>query len=119
MTLLSSQIEMMKRTAQLTFTDICTIHTLTTNTSSSLGEETKTFTDTANVPCGFVETSTTKNFRGEVVSFDCDAIVRLSLTRDIDLSDEITCRNSRYKISGINQGRTVNIVKLKRVVLNG
>ncbi len=118
MTLLSSQIEMMKATAQSTFTDTCSIHTSTAGTPNSLGEVTETFSTVNNVACGFNETNTFKNWRGETVTYDADAILRLPLTTSVNSKTEFTVRGKRYKTDGITIGKLTNIIKLKRVNTN-
>ena len=114
MTLLSSQLAVMKTTAESTFNDTCSIHAITI-TGVALGENTTTEVTTNNIPCGFTETNTYKNWRGEIVTYNADAILRLSLTRSIDTSDEITVRGNRYKVQGINIGRTIKIIPLNRI----
>lgn len=98
--------------------DICSIHT-PSKTMSSLGEQITTWATATNISCGFNPSNAYKSIRGEVITLDCDAILRLPLSQNISIEQEITVNSNRYKIQGITTGRTVKIVPLKRVDTNG
>lgn len=107
----------MKAVAAETFNDTCSIHTPTI-TTISLGKQSKTWSSVDNVSCGFNPSNATKTYRGEVISFDWDAVMRLPISTSIDSKKEITCRGNRYRVHGITEGITVNIITLKRVDSN-
>lgn len=111
------EVERMTSTTIESFSDTCTVHTPTI-TSNSLGEQSKTWSSTSNVACGFNPSNTYKTIRGEVITLDCDAILRLPLSQSISVEKEITVNSNRYKIQGVTTGKTVKIVPLKRVDTN-
>jgi hypothetical protein len=109
----NASIARLKSIAESSFTDSCVIYTPTV-TALSLGKQTKTWATSSNVACGFNPSNAMKTYRGEVITFDCDALLRLPLTTAMDTTKEVSCRGQRYRVSGITQGKTVNIIQLKR-----
>ena len=103
----------MIETAESSFNDLCDIHTPTI-TYNSFGEPKKEFATTSDVECGFNPSNAEQTNRGQLITLDCDAILRLALTQSISAKDEITCRGVRYKIDGITIGNTVKRITLKR-----
>jgi hypothetical protein len=95
------------------FNDTCIIHS-PTFTQDSLGERTATWTNSSSISCGFNPSNAVKNYKGEIISLDCDAVLRLSITETISVNHEVTVRSVRYKVNGITQGNSVNIITLKR-----
>jgi len=114
----SGEITRMKTTASESLNDTCSVHTPTFQTNT-LGERTVfSWSTSANVECGFTTKLPYKTYRGDIVTLDADGVLRLPLTYSININNEITCRNKRYKVDGITAGLTVWIITLKRVDLN-
>lgn len=97
--------------------DLCVIHT-PTFTQNTLGEQSASWANSSSISCGFNPSNAVKNYRGEIISLDCDAVLRLALTQTISVNNEVTARSIRYKVNGITQGNGVFIVTLKRSDVN-
>lgn len=93
--------------------DTCVIHT-PTFTQNSLGEQSASWANSSSIDCGFNPSNAVKNYRGEIISLDCDAVLRLPIAQTISANHEVTARGNRYKVNGITQGNSVNIITLKR-----
>lgn len=109
-----NSLSRMKDVAKSSFNDVCNI-THITITGTSLGQNTTTQTPENNVPCGFVEQNTYRGSHGEIITFEADSILRLSLTQDIATTDLVEVRGNNYRVNGIKVGLTVKIIPLKRV----
>lgn len=94
--------------------DLCTIHYAVIGQANEYGEELPTYTDQANIECGFSYTPEMTNERGQIVTLDADAVLRLKLTQAIDTKDQVTVRGKRWNVDGVIDGRTVRVVALKR-----
>lgn len=114
----ANEFTRMKTTAGESMNDTCSILTYT-KSQDTLGQEIKTLFSTAsNVACGFQYNNPKITYRGAIISLDADAILRLPLSQSININNEITCRGNTYKISGIQNGITVNIIPLTRSDVN-
>lgn len=111
----TTEISRMRDIALDSFNHICSIH-VPVITQDSYGEQVKTWTDTNNVECGFNPTNAVTTYRGQVVTLDADAILRLPLTQSLDDKSEVTVNTVRYRVEGINIGSTVKLITLKRTV---
>jgi hypothetical protein len=124
-TLLTGNLAMIKSAAESSFFDSCSIHTPTT-TLTNLGTQSKSFSTSSNIRCGFNPNDSDKTFQKQSASgnqqfstFNHDGILRLSLDQAITPQCEITVRGIRYRIDGINTGISCKILKLKKVDSNG
>jgi hypothetical protein len=113
-TINSYQLDRIENVANQSMSDLCDIHIANLPTSDSFGQSKKAFTTTSNVPCGFNPSNSERTNRGQLITEDCDAIMRLPLTQSLTSKDEVTCRDIRYKVHGITIGNTVKRVTLKR-----
>jgi SPP1 family predicted phage head-tail adaptor len=115
MQLSSHEVADLIATAEDSFNDLCTIHADSGTTRDEYGQETDTFTDTEEVPCGYLPREQFQTERGQAVTLDVDALLRVSLTQPVGARDEITVRGIRYSVDGVVDGRTVRIVSLKSI----
>jgi hypothetical protein len=101
--------------AEDSFNDTCTVHADTGTSTNSYAEETDTYTDRANISCGFSYTPEYQNERGQIITLDADAVLRVSLDEEIGERDQVTVRDVRWDVDGVIDGRTVRVVALKKV----
>ena len=103
------------RAAEDSFNDVCTIRRDTGTSTDSYAEETDTYTDHPDIPCGFSHTPEYQNERGQIITLDADAVLRLSLDQAIGERDQVIVRDVTWDVDGVIDGRTVRIVALKKV----
>jgi hypothetical protein len=116
----SGELERLVATGEESFNDLCDIH-VPSIVQTELGTQEKSYTTTSNVACGFNVLSGTaeKTYRGQVTTMDADALLRLPLDQDYEAKYEVTVRDVRYKTESIRIGKTVKLIGLKRVGVNG
>jgi hypothetical protein len=116
----SGELNRLVDTQESSLNDTCDIH-VPTIVQTELGTQEKSYTTTSNVACGFDVLSGTaeKTYRDQVTTFDADAILRLPLDQDFEHKYEVTVRGLRYKTESIRIGKTVKLIGLKRVGVNG
>lgn len=100
--------------AEDSFNDTCTIRSDTGTTTDSYGEETDTFTEYEEIECGFSYGPESENERGQIVTLDADAVLRVSLDQAIGERDQVICRGETWQVDGVIDGRTARIVSLKK-----
>jgi SPP1 family predicted phage head-tail adaptor len=96
------------------FNDVCTIRADTGTSTNSYGEETDTYTEQARVACGFSYKPEYENERGQLITLDADAVLRVSLDQAIGERDQVIVRGLRWHVDGVIDGRTARIVALKK-----
>jgi hypothetical protein len=111
----SYELARQKTIALQSFNDLCDIHVPNQIGRDSFGQNKKTFTTTANVSCGFNPSNTEKTSRGQLITEDCDAILRLPLEIVFHPKYEVTVSGVRFKVKGITLGKTVKRIKLIRM----
>ena len=115
MSLLSaSELAEMIATAEASFNDLCTILSDTGTTTDEYGQTTDTYTTYEEIPCGFLTKEEFQSERGQAVTLDADAILRVSLDQAVTERDVVICRDTRFNVDGVVDGRTVRIVSLKK-----
>ena len=115
--LTTNDLSYLVKTAEDNFNDVCDIYTPTIS-DDSYGQDSKTFTSVTNIPCDFIPSNSYRSNRGVIITLDCEAILRISKTHTVHINDEIVCRDIRYFVNGVTNGRLINIVALKRVDAN-
>jgi hypothetical protein len=117
----SGELERLVATGEESFNDLCDIH-VPSIVQTELGTQEKSYTTTSNVACGFnvlSKSDAIQTYRGQVTTFDVDAMLRLPLDQDYEAKYEVTVRDVRYKTESIRIGKTVKLIGLKRVGVNG
>jgi len=115
MTFSAAEIAAHIAAAEASFNDVCT-HKPVDPGSGSYGADTWPVEGwVEDVPCGFaykqvrdISTSQQRTIYGE-------AVLRVSLTLDVDDRDRFTVRGNDWQVDGIAIGTTVKIVELKKV----
>jgi hypothetical protein len=112
--LTTAEVARMTTTQGESFNDAVTLYHFTTG-QDSLGQVQDSF-DTGNlVTCGLLTAKQYKSERGEVITIDADAILRVALTQTIHVGDKVIGRGTTYLVDGVQVGRNVQIVPLKEI----
>jgi hypothetical protein len=113
-TLNSYQVDRIERVAVQSMSDLCDIH-VPTVAQDTFGQNKKTFITIAGYPCGFNPSNVEKTSRGQLITEDCDAILRLPLPTAFSSKYEVSVSGIRYKVKGITLGKTVKRITLIRM----
>lgn len=98
------------------FNDLCSVYRQSLTTDSDTGEQIVGFdSGTFSIACGFVEASEYRNERGQIITIDADALLRLPFTQAIAVQDKIVTHGKTYAVDGVTPGRNVQIVKLTEI----
>ncbi len=109
----SAELARMTASAVESLNDLCNIYNFTGAQDSTTGEVADTYdSGTFNVACGFVETREMRNERGQVISIDADALLRLAASQSISVHDKVIARGKTYHVDGVTPGRNLTICKL-------
>lgn len=86
-----------------------------TGGQDSLGELVDSFDTGTLIACGLMTAPEFRNYRGEVVTVDADAVLRVAATQSISVGDKVIGRGVTYFVDGVQPGRNVSIVKLQEI----
>jgi hypothetical protein len=105
----------MVATAVTSFNDLCDIYHWASTTDSLSGEILEGYDSNPTLasPCGFVGADQFRNYRGEIVTIDADAILRTAAS--ISVRDKVVTHNKDFIVDGVTAGRNVTICKLKEI----
>ena len=100
------------------FNDVCDIYHMASDSlriDSLSGELLELYDSSPTLAsaCGFVEASEARNYRGEIVTIDADAILRTAAS--IKVQDKVIARSKSYRVNGVTPGRDITIAELKEV----
>ena len=110
----SSELADMIAAAEASLNDLCTLLAKTGSTTDEYSQVIDTYTTYEEVPCGFLTKEEFQNERGQIVTLDADALLRVSLDQAVSARDVVICRDMRFDVDGVVDGRTVRIVSLKQ-----
>lgn len=113
--LTAGEVVRMTATQVESFNDSCTLFQHTSTQDSNTGEMIDSFDTGAAMACGFVESNEYKNERGQIITIDADAILRLPSTQTVNVQDKVTTHGKTYFVDGVTPGRNVQIVKLMEI----
>lgn len=112
--LTTAEVARMVTTQGESFNDQVTLFAHTSG-QDSLGQLVDSF-DTGNlVECGLTTKEEMRNYRGEIVTIDADAILRLAAGQAVAIKDKVIGRGVTYYVDGVQEGRHVQIVALKEI----
>lgn len=112
--LTTAEVARMTTTQVESFNDLVTLYAHTTG-QDSLGQAIDSFDSGSLISCGFMTNKEYRNYRGEIVTIDADAILRVLASQVIDVGDKVIGRGVTYFVDGIQPGRNVDIVALKEI----
>lgn len=97
--------------------DLCDIYRATHYQDSLTGQLMDSFdSGTFNVNCGLAVGNEYRNERGQVITIDADAILRLAASQGISVGDKVIARGKTYAADGVSLGHDIQIVKLQEIV---
>lgn len=110
----SDELARMTAAAVSSFNDACDLYHFVGATDSDTGEILDAFDSNPSlaIACGFVEESEVTNERGEVITIDAGATLRIPSTQTVAVKDKVIARGRTYRVDGITPGRNVQIVRL-------
>ena len=103
--------------AEVSFNDFCDIYHAVFVSDSLSGDKLIGYdsSPTLAATCGFLESKEFKNKRGEIVTIDADAILRLANAQTIAVQDKIITHGKTYAVDGVTPGHNVQIVAIKEI----
>lgn len=114
----SGEQSRMVAVAVSSFNDLCDIYHWTTSIDSLSGQVLDSGFDSnpsLAVECGFSAGPQQRNERGQIVTIDADAVLRVAQGTIIAVKDKIIARSVTYIVDGITPGRDVTIANLKEI----
>lgn len=113
-TLTAAEVARMTTTQGESMNDAVTLYARTSG-QDSLGQLIDSF-DTGNlVTCGLMTQKEYRNYRGEIVTIDADAVLRLAMSQAVSVGDKVISDGVTYSVDGVQLGRNVKIIPLKEV----
>jgi hypothetical protein len=97
------------------FNDTCILFRHTSGQDTDTGEVGDSFDSGATISCGFVESQEYKNERGQIITIDADALLRLPYTQGVAVMDKVTTHGKTYIVDGVMPGRNVKTAKLLEI----
>lgn len=86
-----------------------------TLSNDSLGQLIDSFDSGALVTCGLMTQKEYRNYRGEIVTIDADAVLRFAMTDTVHIGDKVISDGVTYLVDGVQIGRNVQIIPLKEI----
>lgn len=112
--LTTPEVARMTTTQGESFNDQVTLYGYT-QSQDSLGQFTDNYDSGSLIDCGLLTQAQYLNERGQVVTIDADAILRVATTQTVNLKDKVIGRGVTYYVDGVQPGRHVHIVALKEI----
>lgn len=102
------------------FNDLCDIYHMKADSDriDSLSGELLVAYDSSpsmSTACGFDPSPEHRNERGQIVTIDADAVLRLAAGTSIKVNDKVVARSKTYAVDGVITGRDVTICKLQEI----
>lgn len=110
----TAEVARMTTTQGESFNDEVTLFSHTSG-QDSLGELVDSFDTGTMIACGLSTQKEFRNYRGEIVTIDADAVLRVAYGVSIDIADKVIGRSVTYFVDGVQPGRNVQIVALKEI----
>ena len=103
--------------AVTSFNDLCDIYHFVLSTDSLSGEVLEGYDSTPSLDtaCGFSAGPQQRNERGQIVTIDADAVLRVAQGTSIAVKDKVVARSVSYIVDGITPGRNVTIANLVEI----
>ena len=112
--LTAAEVARMTTTQGESMNDQITLYAHTSG-QDSLGQLMDSF-DTGNlITCGLMTQKEYRNYRGEIVTIDADAVLRLAMSQAVNVGDKVISDGVTYSVDGVQLGRNVKIIPLKEI----
>lgn len=108
----TGEVARMQEVQVESFNDQVTLHSYT-QYQDSFGQLFDSFDSGTLIDAGLTTNKQFLNYRGEVVTIDADAVLRVAATQIVDIGDKVIGRGVTYFVDGVYPGRHVNIAGLK------
>jgi hypothetical protein len=110
----TGEVARMTATQEESFNDQVTLFSHTSG-QDSLGQVIDSF-DSGNLIYGGLSTEKQyRNERGEIVTIESDAVLRVAASQSIAVGDKIIGRNVTFYVDGVQIGRNVKIAALQEI----
>lgn len=104
----------MTTTQEESFNDEVTLFAHTSG-QDSLGQLVDSFDSGTVIDAGLSTEKEFRNYRGELVTIDADAVLRVAYGQAVAVADKVVGRGETYMVDGLQEGRNVQIVALRKV----
>lgn len=112
----SAELARMTTTQEESMNDLCDIYRATHYQDSTTGQLMDSFdSGTFNVACGLAIGNEYRNERGQIVTIDADAVLRLAAGQGLSIGDKVIARGKTYFADGVSLGHNIQIVKLQEI----
>lgn len=112
--LTTPEVARMTTTQGESFNDQVTLYHYTYG-QDSLGEVNDSFDSGSLIDCGLLTAKQYRNERGEMITIEADAILRVAMGQSIHIGDKVVGRGVSYIVDGVQPGRNVQIVPLQEI----
>jgi len=112
--LTTAEVARMTTTQGESFNDAVTLYHYTVG-QDSLGQLNDSFDSGSLIDVGLLTQKEYRNWRGEVVTIDADAVLRVAMSQTIHIGDKIISDGVTYIVDGVQIGRNVQIIPLKEI----
>ena len=112
--LTTAEVARMTTTQAESMNDQVTLYHFTSG-QDSMGQLMDSFDSGTLVTCGILTQKEYRNYRGEIVTIDADAVLRLAMSQSVHVGDKVVSDSVPYIVDGVQIGRNVQIVPLKKV----
>ena len=112
--LTAAEVARMTTTQGESMNDQVTLYARTSG-QDSFGQMIDSFDSGALVTCGILTQKEYRNYRGEIVTIDADAVLRLAMSQAVQVGYKVISDGVTYSVDGVQLGRNVKIIPLKKV----
>lgn len=112
--LTSAEVARMTATQVESFNDAVTLFHFTVG-QDSLGQLNDSFDSGSLIDCGLMTQKEYRNYRGELVTIDADAVLRVAMSTAVHIGDKVISDGVSYLVDGVQIGRNVQIIPLKEI----
>jgi hypothetical protein len=112
--LTSGEVTRMTTTQGESFNDAVTLYAKTSG-QDSFGQLIDSFDSGNLVTCGIMTQKEYRNYRGEIVTIDADALLRFAAGQSVSVGDRVISDGVTYSVDGVQIGRHVKIAALQEI----
>lgn len=110
----TAEVSRMTDTQEESFNDQVTLFSRSGG-QDSLGQVIDSFDSGNLVTCGILTQKEYRNYRGEIVTIDADAVLRFAAGQSVSVGDKVISDGVTYFVDGVQIGRNVKIIPLKEI----
>lgn len=110
----TEELDRMTDTQIESFNDQVTLFSHTSG-QDSLGQLIDSFDSGSLIYGGLSTEKQSRNERGQIVTIDSDAVLRVAASQSIAVGDKVIGRNVTFSVDGVQIGRNVKIASLQEI----